>query len=90
MKSFNHRVAIQLPNSNWLSSTDTAKEVTITRTILSCKPILLMGLVGLHADVLDFNALEIGEEVKGFYNGGWGVWEPGLARTSGSLLQTIS
>jgi hypothetical protein len=48
------------------------KEVTMTRTILSCLPILLMGAMGAHADLLDFNALQLGEEVQGYYNGGFG------------------
>lgn len=42
------------------------------RTILSCLPVLLMGSVGLHADLLDFNALQVGEEVQSYYNGGLG------------------
>jgi hypothetical protein len=44
----------------------------MARTILSGLPILLIGAVGLHADVLDFNALQVGEEVQGYYNGGFG------------------
>ena len=44
----------------------------MTRAILSCLPILLMGAVGAHADVMDFNALQPGEAVQGYYNGGFG------------------
>jgi hypothetical protein len=44
----------------------------MTRTILSCLPILLVGAVGARADLLDFNALQVGEEVQGYYNGGFG------------------
>lgn len=43
----------------------------MVRTILSCLPILLMGAVGAQAD-LNFNALQVGEEVQGYYNGGFG------------------
>jgi hypothetical protein len=42
------------------------------RTIFSCLPLLLAGSVGAHADLLDFNALLVGEEVRGYYNGGLG------------------
>jgi hypothetical protein len=31
-----------------------------------------MGAVETHADVLDFNSLQIGEEVRGYYDGGFG------------------
>lgn len=44
----------------------------MARTILYCLPILLMSAAGLHADLLDFNALQVGEEVQGFYDGGFG------------------
>src|ERR1035437_6208549 len=42
------------------------------RTIFSCLPLLLIGAVGAHADLLDFNALQVGEGVQGYYNGGFG------------------
>jgi hypothetical protein len=32
----------------------------------------LAGAVGAHADVLDFNTLQMGEQVQGYYNGGFG------------------
>jgi hypothetical protein len=47
----------------------------MTRTILSYLSILLLGGVTASADpfvVLDFNNLEIGEQVLGYYNGGDG------------------
>jgi len=44
----------------------------MTRTILSYLSILLMGLVTASADQLDFNNLQIGEEVLGYYDGGFG------------------
>jgi len=47
----------------------------MTRTILSYLSILLMGGVTASADpfvVLDFNNLQIGEQVLGYYNGGDG------------------
>ena len=44
----------------------------MTRTILSCLSILLMSVVAASADQLDFNSLQIGEEVLGYYNGGFG------------------
>jgi hypothetical protein len=42
------------------------------RTILSCLTLLLMGAAGVNATTLDFNALQVGEEVLGYYNGGLG------------------
>ena len=44
----------------------------MTRTILSYLTILLMGVVTASADQLNFNNLQIGEEVLGYYNGGFG------------------
>jgi hypothetical protein len=47
----------------------------MTRTILSYLAILMMGVVTASADpivVLDFNNLQIGEQVLGYYNGGNG------------------
>jgi hypothetical protein len=47
----------------------------MTRTILLCLSLLLAGVVTASADqiaVLDFNNLQIGEEVLGYYNGGFG------------------
>ena len=44
----------------------------MTRTILSYLSILLMGAVAAIADPLDFNNLQIGEEVLGYYDGGFG------------------
>lgn len=44
----------------------------MTRTILSYLSILLMGVVTASADQLDFNNLQIGEEVLGYYDGGFG------------------
>ena len=44
----------------------------MTRTILSYLSILLIGVVTASADQLDFNNLQIGEEVLGYYNGGLG------------------
>ena len=44
----------------------------MTRTILSYLSILLMGVVAAIADPLDFNNLQIGEEVLGYYDGGFG------------------
>jgi hypothetical protein len=44
----------------------------MTRTILSYLSILLISVVTASADQLDFNNLQIGEEVLGYYNGGFG------------------
>jgi hypothetical protein len=44
----------------------------MTRTILSYLSILLMGVVTASANQLDFNNLQIGEEVLGYYDGGFG------------------
>jgi hypothetical protein len=44
----------------------------MTRTILSYLSILLMGVVTASADRLDFNSFQIGEEVLGYYDGGFG------------------
>ena len=44
----------------------------MTRTILSYLSILLMGVVTASAGHLDFNNLQIGEEVLGYYDGGFG------------------
>jgi hypothetical protein len=44
----------------------------MTRTILSYCSILLMGVVTASADQLNFNDLQIGEEVLGYYDGGLG------------------
>jgi len=44
----------------------------MTRTILSYLSILLMAVVTASADQLDFSDLQIGEEVLGYYNGGFG------------------
>src|SRR5579859_1825093 len=45
---------------------------SMTRTILSYLSILLMAVVTASADQLDFSDLQIGEEVLGYYNGGFG------------------
>jgi hypothetical protein len=44
----------------------------MTQTILSYLSILLMSVVTASADQLNFNDLQIGEEVLGYYNGGFG------------------
>ena len=44
----------------------------MTRTILSHLSILLVGVVTARADQLNFNNLQIGEEVLGYYDGGFG------------------
>jgi hypothetical protein len=44
----------------------------MVRTIFLYSPLLLVGVVQLSADQLDFNNLQTGEEVLGYYNGGNG------------------
>ena len=69
----------------------------MTRTILSYLSILLLGGVTASADpfvVLDFNDLQIGEQVLGYYNGGDGSLGtgpgPDRARTWALPSQVIS
>src|SRR5258708_36912421 len=44
------------------------------RTVFSCLTFLLMGAAGANATLmqLDFNTLQVGEQVLGYYNGGLG------------------
>ena len=44
----------------------------MTQTIFSYLSIVLMGVVTASADQLDFNNLQSGEEVLGYYDGGFG------------------
>lgn len=55
----------------------------MTRIISSYLPLLLLGVVTASADQLDFNNLQIGEEVLGYYNGGLGSLGTGPGPTLG-------
>ncbi len=55
----------------------------MTRTILSYLSIALMGVVTATADQLDFNDLQVGEEVLGYYDGGFGSLGTGPGPTLG-------
>jgi hypothetical protein len=48
------------------------KEVAMTRIIFACLPLLLISVVAADSEVLDFSALKLGEEVLGYYDGGFG------------------
>jgi hypothetical protein len=58
----------------------------MTRTILSYLSILLMSVITASADQLDFNNLQIGEEVLGYYNGGSGSMGTGPGPNLGTTF----
>ena len=60
------------------------------RTILSWLTLLLMGAIGANATtVLDFNALQVGEEVLGYYNGGLGSMGTGPGPNFGITFTNV-
>lgn len=69
----NRNLGFKMEIKTWLGSCNWSKRFpAMTRSILPYLAILLMGAVSASADVLDFNNLQIGEEVLGYYEGGFG------------------
>src|SRR3982750_143776 len=44
----------------------------LPRPLFSYLGLLLVGCIASHGAQLDFNTLQVGEEVRGYYNGGFG------------------